>query len=687
MRPYIGTMGDYAILSVEKLSGNQDLWKSRVNSFNSLTSGTGLGIEAAWVCDCSNVKFAKNVQGTGPTGFALSLLPSGMHIIPLAQYVMCGTADPLKVFTKDYVWSKAWRWGTAEDRFLNSSKVQSLLKATATSGASVPSRVYAGSIGILVRTRDNAVMGAKILPVPPTAATIINPTDATEWVKDTMRSLWVDIVLGIQEVTGTTSYRPFRHSVVTKLSLFSAGAVLGLASGSLVSRMLTVQPPIPPIGLGPYPTPRYLQLQLKSAAEHTKLAAISAAAAEAEKSTALIAPTARFDEALQKAEQFNKRSLAEMAVAQAKIQELEPYINKTTITVDPSPTTIPEMYETAKKLDILADNATCLVSEKGNCSVPQQHEDPQIAKEVAAPLSKSYFQNIMDLFSHRTQAVQEVDKELATTVDTTKSISKETEWLNKTAPTCAQMDRPPPDSVCAIKPLPLVHKPTAPVAVYKAPMSFVAALQAKQPAPIAVYKAPMSFVAPRQVPAAPLAIYKTPLTFNAPTTSAQIATELARPIEVKHDVVVEKPIVTRGPLVANGPDIDMPPGIYVPGTGGGTVVGVPVRQTAAGGWEYAGPDAQPNQVTDKHVADLVASSLPSGSSTAIAIPTSQPESIPDVAEMVGNVAVVPKGEFMIVDAAKELMAHKQYLDHSGRLALQTTQTNFDTWYGNRWKMT
>ncbi|MDR3575970.1 MAG: hypothetical protein P4L50_19065, partial [Anaerolineaceae bacterium] len=46
-----------------------------------------------------------------------------------------------------------------------------------------------------------------------------------------------------------------------------------------------------------------------------------------------------------------------------------------------------------------------------------------------------------------------------------------------------------------------------------------------------------------------------------------------------------------------------------------------------------------------------------------------------------------KGEFMIVDAAKELMAHKQYLDHSGRLALQTTQTNFDTWYGNRWKMT
>jgi len=225
---------DFGLLSIEKLGDDEEimLWKSRVTSYSAKNNTTCLGVDVAWMCDCSNVKYPK-AYGSGPAGFTLSVFPQGYRVIPLAQFVMCGTADPMHVFTADYVWNKSWRWGTAEDRFLNLSRIKDLLKALSTS-RHVPSRLYAGSVGVLVRNNDNTVVGAKLLPIP-SAMAILRTEDAHEWFTDALRSLWVDIVLGIQNTTGTTSYRPFRHSLMTKLMLFSAGAALGYGAGTLLS--------------------------------------------------------------------------------------------------------------------------------------------------------------------------------------------------------------------------------------------------------------------------------------------------------------------------------------------------------------------------------------------------------------------------------------------------------------------
>lgn len=231
---------EHAIITIQRLPTEVDeqLWKSRVQTYMAYKD-VGLGIEYYWTVDCSNLDFG-GYYGTGTVGMTISKLPTGYSVVPLPQFVICGFANPLSVFTPSYIWNKSWRWGYAEERFMAESKTLLLLRNISIT-SKVPCRLYAGSVGVMYRNSDRKIANALMLPICSMQANI-SPYAAKEWADDAARTIWSDIVLGVQTETGTTSYRPHRLAVKWKLGLFVAGAALGWVGGSLLSSYLTPTP-------------------------------------------------------------------------------------------------------------------------------------------------------------------------------------------------------------------------------------------------------------------------------------------------------------------------------------------------------------------------------------------------------------------------------------------------------------
>ena len=86
----------------------------------------------------------------------------------------------------------------------------------------------------MYRISDGKVIKSVMLPVPPAQANV-SLSVSKEWADDASRAIWSDIVLGIQNETGTTSYRPHRMAIKWKLGVFVAGAALGWVAGTLLS--------------------------------------------------------------------------------------------------------------------------------------------------------------------------------------------------------------------------------------------------------------------------------------------------------------------------------------------------------------------------------------------------------------------------------------------------------------------
>ena len=235
-----GVAEDHAIITVQRLPTDTDevLWKKRVETYMTYKD-VGLGVVFYWTVDCSNVDYG-GFYGSGVTGMTISLLPNGYNVVPLPQFVVCGLANPTKIFTPSYVWNRSWRWGMAEERFMAGSKSLVLLRNISATGK-VPCRLYAGGVGVLYRNRDYSVTSSIMLPICSMQATISHDA-AKEWAEDASRALWSDIVLGVQTETGTTSYRPQRLAVKWKLGLFVAGAALGWVAGSMLSSYMMPTP-------------------------------------------------------------------------------------------------------------------------------------------------------------------------------------------------------------------------------------------------------------------------------------------------------------------------------------------------------------------------------------------------------------------------------------------------------------
>lgn len=225
---------DTAVLSVTRLSPDNpedyNLWKSRVSSY--LLNKSGLGARRAWTCDCRSVRYEDDHYGESLVGLCACRIPAGFRLLPLTQYLACGLANPLQTFTASYVWNKSWRWGTVEDRFMNGSKIRTALKNMI---PEVPYRVYAGGFAVCVPLASKFYEVHTVLLPIPVATAYVEMRNSEEWVTDAMRSLWSDVVFGIQTATNTTAYRPSRLSLMTKLATFAAGSALGYFSGTLLS--------------------------------------------------------------------------------------------------------------------------------------------------------------------------------------------------------------------------------------------------------------------------------------------------------------------------------------------------------------------------------------------------------------------------------------------------------------------
>lgn len=230
--------GDFAVMSIEKLpeGNNDESWKRRVVEYNNMSTTVSLRVKAAQAVDCSTVTFPSGAHGSGATGIVCSYLPKDHTVIPLTQYVICGTEEPLSYFSVKGAWRKYWKWSIAEDRFTTDSRLRQLLTKVAAS-LRVPSRIYAGGIGVLVDKKTRKPHGAVLLPVQSPFAWIRTSMQEM-WVEQTMKSLWLDIVMAIQSATASVSYRPQRRSFISKMFVFSAGAALGFAAGTLLSYYL-----------------------------------------------------------------------------------------------------------------------------------------------------------------------------------------------------------------------------------------------------------------------------------------------------------------------------------------------------------------------------------------------------------------------------------------------------------------
>jgi len=231
-----------SLISVEIVNEpvNYDAWKRRISDYMSNMPGDVLQIEEAWVCSSSGRWYSTmpgweafnpfpKVRGANKTGFVKTKPLSAVErVMPLTEYVLDRPemkSSAMVVASAVVNWNDS-KWERMETRFMDDSGVSDLLKRVATQkNGLVPMRIGAGSIGIV---EDQEGVRAVFLPILPSEVQLEETTQMAidNWVKFTMRDMWIEIVSDIQSLAGVTTYRP-SSKVVSALGIFSLGAVSG----------------------------------------------------------------------------------------------------------------------------------------------------------------------------------------------------------------------------------------------------------------------------------------------------------------------------------------------------------------------------------------------------------------------------------------------------------------------------
>lgn len=226
-----------------------DTWRTKISSYISLSSEFTLSIESAWVCSSSSnwyspsegvfSIFSRKVRGMNKMGFVRTakLTNPNHRLMPLTQFLLSGGEDTKKssvatIATAALSWGEQ-QWKNAETRFMQECGLVELLTYLRKNNfGEVPLKVCSGGIGVVWDDKQRSAR-AVLLPLATPTVTFQDLSDhaVKEWVDSTMRDLWIEIVLDVQNIPGIIPYRP-SSEMVQNLKLFSLGFVAGGLAGA-----------------------------------------------------------------------------------------------------------------------------------------------------------------------------------------------------------------------------------------------------------------------------------------------------------------------------------------------------------------------------------------------------------------------------------------------------------------------